>query len=1071
MKGDNAEEFLRRTEPEFKILTTPTFNDALHALSQGQYDAVVCQRLVALRLIQETGITNLKVVNTPIDGFRQDFCFAVKEGDRDTLALLNEGLSLVMADGTFRYLHAKWFAAMELETDNRIVVGGDHAFPPFEYLDIRGQPAGFNVELTQAIARELGLDVEIRLGPWEEMRSQFELGEIDALQGLLYSPQRDLTCDFSAPHTILEYVSTVRVGDGPPPATLEELAGWRVSVQGGDILHDYLVEQGLEGQATVVESQEAVLRELIEGRADCALVVRLPAHYYIRKNGWTQLEVSQTPLLTADYCYACRENNKSLLALFTEGLKVIDETGEYRRIQEKWLGVTPAPPSLPEIMWYSARIVIPVLVVLLLFILWSWSLRREVARRTAELRRSENRLRKVFEILPVGLWFADQRGILQAGNPAGVQIWGADPQVAPSAYGPFKARRTASEAASPQEDWALERTLRDGVTVLDEELEIDTFDGRQRTILNYSAPILDDQGAIDGVVLVNVDITDRKQAEEALRQSQRRISLNSSIAQVFLTSTPENLYGDALHVVLDALGAKFGFFGYIDDKGDLVCPSLTHGIWEDSPASAEIVVFPHDQWGGLWGQALRERRPLMANQNLHTPQGHVALDNALVAPIVHQDLLIGLFAVANKPAGFDDTDMEMLVHAAAQTAPILHGLLERARNEDARRALEEQYRQAQKMEAIGQLTGGVAHDFNNLLQVINGGTDMALEDLEPGNPAREALLDVSKAGERAARLVQQLLLFSRRQIMRPEILDLNTAVNELLKMVRRVIAEHIHLEWLPAQQVIMVNADRGMIEQALMNLCLNARDAMPEGGTLTIRTDLAVFDEAACRAHSWASPGEYAGLHVSDTGSGMNEEVREHIFEPFFTTKEQGKGTGLGLATVFGIVKQHEGFIRVEGSPGEGTGFSLYFPRCAQPVEPAVHSAPSKLASGSETILLAEDDAMVRNLARAILERAGYTVLAASDGSKAVDLFEKQGDQIDLVLLDVVMPVMGGRAALDRIRALRRNARVIFASGYSEKDLHTNFVLDSGLVLIQKPYTREDLLQAVREALDAEEAR
>jgi PAS domain S-box-containing protein len=378
-------------------------------------------------------------------------------------------------------------------------------------------------------------------------------------------------------------------------------------------------------------------------------------------------------------------------------------------------------------------------------------------------------------------------------------------------------------------------------------------------------------------------------------------------------------------------------------------------------------------------------------------------------------------------------------------------------------ALEEQYRQSQKMEAIGQLTGGVAHDFNNLLQVINGGTDLALMDIEESHPARESLGEVAKAGERAAALVSQLLLFSRRQIMRPEDLNVNAVVAELLKMLRRVIGEHVFLDWIPGERLGLIHADRGMIEQVVMNLCVNARDAMSNGGTLTIETRNVFIDQDYCATHAWAEPGRYVLLQVTDTGCGMNKETLGRIFEPFFTTKQMG--TGLGLATVYGIVKQHDGMISAYSEPGRGTTFKVYLPLCEQRAVDTRGDIQAPAAGGAEVILAAEDDDMVLALATRVLERAGYEVLQARNGLEAVALFERQADRIDLVLLDVVMPELGGKEAFEEMRAIRSDVKALFVSGYSDNAVHTNFVLHAGVELLQKPYAPEDLLRAVRAIL------
>jgi len=383
-----------------------------------------------------------------------------------------------------------------------------------------------------------------------------------------------------------------------------------------------------------------------------------------------------------------------------------------------------------------------------------------------------------------------------------------------------------------------------------------------------------------------------------------------------------------------------------------------------------------------------------------------------------------------------------------------------------RKALEGQLRQAQKMEAVGQLAGGVAHDFNNLLQAINGYTDLAISEIPEGSHTREMLGEVAKAGHRAAELVSQLLAFSRRQVMKPESLNLNSVIADLMKMLGRVIPENIRLSFVPGHRLEPIYCDRGMIEQVIMNLCVNARDAMPEGGKLTLETANASIDEDFCGNHPWAQPGQFVLLTVSDTGYGMDKDTVSHLFEPFFTTKEVGKGTGLGLATVYGIVKQHEGMIHTYSEPGKGSAFRVYLPASERAEQEPENRTEGTVEGGTETILLAEDDEMVRGLAQRLLEKAGYTVLLARNGEEAVEIFEQHAHDVDLLLMDVVMPHLGGREAYERTRAIRSGVPVVFSSGYSEDAIHANFVLEQGLTLIQKPFSRETLLRAVRHALD-----
>jgi len=381
--------------------------------------------------------------------------------------------------------------------------------------------------------------------------------------------------------------------------------------------------------------------------------------------------------------------------------------------------------------------------------------------------------------------------------------------------------------------------------------------------------------------------------------------------------------------------------------------------------------------------------------------------------------------------------------------------------------LEEQLRQAQKMEAVGQLAGGVAHDFNNILQVINGYTQLTLAEINKEHSAYEFVREIAKAGDRAQSLVSQLLSFSRRQIINPVDLDLNEVTEKLMKMIRRVIGEHIHCEFIPGHELGTIQADSGQMEQILMNLCVNSRDALAGGGNISIETGNVLIDAEYAAKHPWAKPGRYVLLSVTDDGCGMDKKTLAGIFDPFFTTKSVGKGTGLGMSTVYGIVKQHKGEIQVYSEPGRGTVVKIYLPVVARRAADVASQVDASVTGGAETILVAEDDNAVRNLTRQTLVTAGYTVIDAKNGNDAVSLFHKHADKINLLMLDVVMPGLGGKEVYDRIHETHPDVPALFCSGYSRNAIHTGFVLDSDLNFIQKPYGSDSLLRKIRQVLDS----
>ena len=1027
MKGDNTEEFLLRKDRGIDIRSVTTFKKALEDLSKGMYDAVFIQRLVAARLIRENSIERLEILPNPVEQFHQEFCFAVREGDRETLALLNEGLSLVMADGTFRHLHAKWFAAMELPKDRQIIIGGDRNYPPYEFLDKNGNPTGFNVAITRALAQELDLDIQIRLGPWSKIRQDLAEGKIDAIQGMLYSTERDLAFDFTQAYTVNHYVAVTRKGEGPAPSSAAELAGKRIVVQEGDIMHDFVLKNGLVNHTTAVSSQEQALAELAEGHHDCALTARLTASYWIHRHGWDNLDISGNPIISPEYGYAVPDNRKALLAELSEGLKILEETGEYRRIYEKWLGVYKEKGfDMTGFIKYAALIILPLILLVLGFLLWSWSLRRQVRDRTEDLRKSENLLQRVFEILPIGLWFADKNGNLVRGNPAGIRIWGGEPLVGPENYDIFKARRLPSGKEVQPDDWALTHTLKEGVTITDELLEIDTLDGSAKTILNYTAPVLDSNGEVEAAVIANLDVTDLMQAEQALSASEIR-------HQTLIDTIPDLIWlKDENGVYLSCNPTFERFFGAKESE-------IT-GKTDYDFVDKELADFfrKHDQ------KAMEAGGPSINEESLtFVEDGYQGVFETIKTPMHDtRGNLIGVLGIARD-------------------------ITERKNAEQEKIELERKLAQTQKMETIGTLAGGIAHDFNNILTSIMGYTELCRSEVKENKGLYEDLSQIMKAGNRAKDLVKQILAISRKDEQEIIPVQLTPLIKEALKMLRSTLPSSVTLKENFPKERLVVKADATKLHQVIVNLATNAMHAMTDStGTLEISVDTVTFDENIQTRYPDMKPGHFVRISVSDTGCGIPKEHLDRIFEPYFTTREKEEGTGLGLSVVHGILKSHGGHITVYSEPGRGTTFRIYLPEAGEPEVKKRKTKPEPLPKGEEHILLIDDEKQVVEIHRRLLEHQGYTVTVQTKSLEALELFRTSPESFDMVVTDMTMPDMTGDKIAREIKQIRPAVPVLLCTGYSEKinGQEQNPDFDEFLM---KPIDKATFVITVRRLLDS----
>lgn len=580
------------------------------------------------------------------------------------------------------------------------------------------------------------------------------------------------------------------------------------------------------------------------------------------------------------------------------------------------------------------------------------------------------------------------------------------------------------------------------------ELEVIAKDG-SRVALEVNSRL-----RLDGTVAVGIqgiarDVTDRKHAEEAVRASdteRRRAEAELDAERRLISTLFEQI---PVGVLLRKLSGPY-----------------THA----NRAVANILGIPEQKLIG------------MGADELYTQVNAV---NLVGTPLDVQDIP-STVALRNKRAT-GPLEVQITTHAGEKrrltiaSAPLenhegnLLGSVTVMTDVTELSILEEQLRQSQKMDSIGTLAGGVAHDFNNLLTAILGHTQLAMRSLAPDEPSQSHLIEVEKAGNRATALTRQLLAFSRRQRLERKTLDLNNTIRDIVKMIRRIIGEDIDVSVKESIDVHPVFADPAQVEQVIMNLAVNARDAMLDGGQLVIDTRNATLDEEYCREHPYAKPGKYALMTVSDTGTGMDSETKMRIFEPFFTTKEPGKGTGLGLAMVFGIVKQHDGLIEVYSELGHGTSFKIYLPVDKKAIKEEPQEVLAPLRGGKETILVAEDEEALRGLARTILEELGYRVLLASDGAEAIEVYQANRESVSLLVFDIVMPRMSGREAYERILEMGGDVPALFMTGYSAEIVQNQFLAQNqflertGSVLLQKPYSLETFGRKVREVLDQEE--
>ncbi len=915
-------------------------------------------------------------------------------------------------------------------------------FGTVERTSPRGAPtrvlddAAFDQDLAAVIARAAGLSfkiVEFKTAP--EVTAALDEGRINAIPSMARLPERERRYLFSVRHTVSTVAVFTRNGT-PAPSSIAQVAALRLSAMDNSSALSYAVHKGWIARLKVFPTAQETMQALKNGQVDACLSNQLVGVNELRRLGLTDEigPVYSLPDSSVDFCVAVRLTDADLLARLNEGIIIASERGDLTRLREKWLPVF-------ESYWLSRQGIWRWLacgsagLALAAALAWFWhrnrlqkeyrlteNVKRLVAERTRELatatallRESEEKFSRAFHSAPVLMTITDLANEFFVDvNETALFLSGLTRE---EVLG-----RTSAEIgwiSSEQRDQIFREVTLHGRA---SGLMIDFFTKDGRTIHGLTSCERITVAGRECLLSVVTDITERQRADQALRDSEVR----------FRSLANASLDGMMIHsdgVILDANFAFAKLFGYAQ---------------------------PEELIGAN------------AVEQLLTPESRMLIRQRLSRQTTGLLVLTGIRKDGTEVMA--ETDSRSVKYRGKDARIVtFRDLSERRQAEETREALQAQLIQSQKMEAIGQLAGGVAHDFNNILTGLLLQLDLLRRDTNATESMRVALSETRDYANRAKELTRQLLLFSRRQVVQMQLLDFDALLVELLKMLRRLVGAHFNLQFDRAPTAGWIMGDSGMIEQVVMNLIVNARDAMPAGGLIKISTQLVKITSEAGVVGLQARPGEFICLTVTDVGVGMDDKTRAHIFEPFFTTKEIGKGTGLGLATVYGIVEQHKGWIEVESAVGQGSSFRVFLPSAQGSAEKQKKKAEESEVelTGNETILVVEDEDMVQKLVCVTLQRLGYKVFARSNGPAAIKLWDEIGGQIDLLLTDMHMPEgLTGLQVAEHVLKERPELPVVVMSGYSAELAEQNSILTHRIRHLGKPFEIRDLGGVVRDLLN-----
>ncbi len=907
-------------------------------------------------------------------------------------------------------------------------------FPPIEYISPQGLFTGLGAEVIVEIEKRLGIHFDKQPSQeWLPILAALENGECAVAPTIVPSPERQRYAYFTIPYVTVPVV-IITNSKHRGKLTLDDLAGKRVAVVGGFVTEKYVREQarGRFEVVPVVNVLEGV-REVAFDQVDAMIENIAVAAYYIVQDNLPNLRVAGSTDLSFPLSIGVSRKYPLLFSAIEKAIATIPEE-RLKQIHKQWISLEVDSRMDPETVRLLKLAALFMSLLLISLAVITFFLKRRLNQQVNRLRVSQNDLqaseeqyRELVENAASIILRMDAECRVTFINEFAQRFFG---------YGleeiigqPVVGTIVPARESSGRDLAVMMENIRQHPEAYATNENENILRGGERVWIAWAnKPIFDEQGRLRELLCVGTDISERKRMEEALRKSEAQF-------QAFFMLSPVP-------------------FVYVSPDGRILSinerfRSLLGYTLEESPTVEQcwLLTYPDPEYR-RWVKRSWEAAVLEARQS-----------GSVIEMQEHQ--------VTAK----DGSVLTLLINGTTVGDHLLvsfYDITERKQAEAERGNLQAQLLQAQKMESVGRLAGGVAHDFNNMLSAIVGYTEISLMKIHPENPVYKYLVQIHHAAERSTQLTRQLLAYARKQTIAPKVLDLNETVEGMLTMLRRLIGEDIDLAWLADADLWPILMDPSQVDQIVANLCVNARDAIAGVGKVTIETENTVIDAAYTASHPGFSPGEFVVLAVSDDGCGIDKETIANIFEPFFTTKELGEGTGLGLATLYGIVKQNNGFVNVYSEPGKGSTFKVYLPRhTGKRVEEAAAVLGEPLPqSQGETVLLVEDEATIMEMTQLILETLGYAVLVAPTPEEALVQAEAHQGEIELLITDVVMPGMNGRQLAERLLALRPLTRCLFMSGYTANVIAHRGILDEGVDFIQKPFSVQALALKVRAVLD-----